>query len=172
MDTPEVIEIVPRGDVVLLLEKPDAFVKIHVASHILSLGSSVFNSMLAPRFKEGTTLATSSAVEVPLPDDDPQATSTLCQILHLRNEKIPRKPDAAHILEVAKLADKYDCTEAIKPTADTWISQYLDTPNCSTIYTLLVAAYYLQHAQCLQQLSSKLVLNSKEPVNALLFEPG
>lgn len=39
METPQIVEIVPQGDVVLLLEKSGVSTKIRASSHILVLGS-------------------------------------------------------------------------------------------------------------------------------------
>lgn len=112
----------------------------------------------------GATLATSSSVTIPLPDDDPEATTTLCQILHLRNGRIPGKPKTAHILEVAKLVDKYDCAEAVKPTAQCWMIEHLDTSDATALQMLLMSAYYFQHADCFKQACIELVLKSKGPM--------
>lgn len=82
--------------------------------------------MLDPRFKEGITLETSSSVEIPLPDDDFDAITTLCRVLHHRYNTVESKPNPEHILSVSKLVDKYDCAEAITPIAQTWIGEHLD----------------------------------------------
>lgn len=71
------------------------------------------------------TLETSSSVEIPLPEDDPVGMSMLCHIIHLRNNAIAHKPDVGLIHKVATLADKYDCAEAVKHAAWSWISQHL-----------------------------------------------
>ncbi|KAK5680580.1 hypothetical protein LTS10_007513 [Elasticomyces elasticus] len=90
MAATEIIDIAPRGDVTLLCGEQVGDKKIiglRVSSHILSYGSPVFNSLLAPKFREGTTLATTSSVEIPLPEDDPSHMIVLCNILHMRHDQ-------------------------------------------------------------------------------------
>lgn len=106
--------------------------KIHVSSHLLSYSSPVFKSMLDPHFKEGMTLATSSSVEIPLPDDDFRAMTTLCRVLHLRTATVESKPDAEHILAISTLVDKYDCAEAVAPIAQCWIGEHLNRSVLTT----------------------------------------
>lgn len=100
--------------------------KIRVCSYLLSPGSPVFKSMLDPHFKEGTTLATSSSVEIPLPEDNFEAMTTLCRILHQRYAALESKPDPKNILAISTLVDKYDCAEAVAPIAQCWVGEYLD----------------------------------------------
>ncbi|KAK0267395.1 hypothetical protein LTR35_016344 [Friedmanniomyces endolithicus] len=89
MAATEVVDIAPHGDVLLQCGKQVGKGKIlglRVSSHIMSHGSPVFKALLAPKFKEGTTLATSSTVQVPLPEDHPEYMEVLCKIFHLRND--------------------------------------------------------------------------------------
>ena len=73
-------------------------------------------------FKEGHQLATATtnAVEIPFPEDDPVAMVILCQILHLRNEEVPNDLTINQLLHVALLVDKYDCAKPVKPSAECW----------------------------------------------------
>ena len=86
----------------------------------------VFKVMLSRRFSEGSKLAAASAVvgttavEIPLPDDDPKAMSLLCLILHFRYDDIPAILALDEVLNVTILADKYACTKAIGPVVRIW----------------------------------------------------
>lgn len=131
-------------------------------SQILTLSSPVFKSMLGPSFKEGHTLAAASTIELSLPEDDPRAMAILCHILHLRNHNVSLYPSAKQVLDVAQLADKYDCTEAAMLSAHCWITGLLDHPttDTKTRCTLLLAAYYFQHSVLLKKIAYQLITRS------------
>jgi len=76
-----------------------------VSSQVLSVVSPVFQAMLAPHFNEGSRLASAGKVEIPLPDDDPEAMTLVCEIVHMKGN-IPLELNAQRIQAIAKLCDK------------------------------------------------------------------
>ena len=119
--------------------------------------------MLGPKFKEGHALAAASSIQLSLPDDDPAAMVTVCQILHHRHDDVPDRLTCEQILTIASLADKYNCVAALKPNAQGWITENLNlsTATTETRRSLLVAAYNFRHASLFQQISRDLILNSR-----------
>jgi len=96
---PEIVTIDPAGDVYLVcgLETEGPAITLRVSSQIMSLASPVFRTMLGPRFEEGTRLTRSGSVEVLLPDDDAEAMTLICNILHHRQHAVitnPFSPDS------------------------------------------------------------------------------
>lgn len=88
---------------------------------ILRHASSVFKAMLGPHFKEGNELATSSSVEIPLPDDDPYSMEAICYALHMLYDDAPSKLDALDLISVADHCDKYDIRVATRPAMNMWL---------------------------------------------------
>lgn len=58
-----------------------------------------------------------------LPDDDPTALTTICAVLHHRNDLVPSVFSGKDILRVAIVADKYDYLSAIHYAASSGSSQ-------------------------------------------------
>ena len=98
-----------------------------VASTALCIASPVFRAMLSPdRFKEGNTLASCTKngemYILALPDDDPDALTILCDIIHFNNFKVPRDISTETLARLCILLDKYVCTLAAASWIDYWFS--------------------------------------------------
>lgn len=89
-----------------------------VSSEVLSLASPVFRVMIGGKFKEGVELAEKTASSetygLSLPEDDAEATTLICKILHFNIEGIPKKPNTLYLERLAYLCDKYQCINAVK----------------------------------------------------------
>ncbi|CAD6448668.1 a3938c3d-7df9-4018-8993-d9c3dc00e44b [Sclerotinia trifoliorum] len=94
--------------------------RILVSSKHMSLASPVFKAMLQGGFREGIELKTTGKVEVPLPDDDPAAMRILINIIHGRMNSVPLNIDLELFTQMAILADKYQCTEVVRPFPSIW----------------------------------------------------
>ncbi|CAK1360543.1 unnamed protein product [Cercospora beticola] len=142
-----VVNVAPDGNVALICGgqgKGDRQLKIIVSSAVLSLGSTVFKAMLNSKLKEGTTLAKTSSVEIPLPEDDSAALLTLCKLLHLHDIE-HEEQTADHTLQLALLADKYDCCGALRVFYRIWVQKAYDrTKDHDTSVKLFAACFYMK----------------------------
>ncbi|KAK4956288.1 hypothetical protein LTR10_005810 [Elasticomyces elasticus] len=130
----------------------------------MSYGSPVFKALFSPdKFYEGTTLATNSTVEIPLPEDDPYYMSILCSILHMRHDMVP-KFTAATMKAFAKLCDKYDCGLAVKPVLDQNIMAKLPDATASTLMAYLEIVVTLHYTEAVERIATLLVYHSIEPL--------
>ncbi|MCJ1473757.1 hypothetical protein MMC13_002408 [Lambiella insularis] len=105
-----VLEVDPRGDVILVLDGAELL----VSSKVLSLVSPVFEKLLGPNFVEGKQVSPISPGRIFLPEDNAFAMTTLCQVIH---HCLPETEDVVEIElleQVALLTDKYDCLSAMK----------------------------------------------------------
>lgn len=84
--------------------------------------------MLGPHFKEGSDLSTSSKVEIPLPEDDPQAIEIVCLIIHLRIDLVPAKLTHNTLLKVTRHCDKYGLLDVTRPTVQQWLDLRSEHP--------------------------------------------
>ncbi|TGO80824.1 hypothetical protein BPOR_1678g00010 [Botrytis porri] len=95
-----------------------------VSSKHMVLVSPVFKAMLQwSNFKEGYAMKAHGKVEVPLPDDDPDAMRILVDIVHCHHKDVPRKVKLSLLTHLAILVDKYRLHEAVQIYSDMWISQ-------------------------------------------------
>lgn len=115
------VVIDPEGDVVLNLAEAE----LQVSSRALSLGSKVFKALFSPRFSEGLALSRGQGRPIELDDDDTAAMTTLCQVLHHTYRKIHRDVSAESLADLALVADKYDCVEAISQYSSCCLSEWL-----------------------------------------------
>lgn len=181
MDSPEntTVTIYQEGDVTLVcteaddgstasryvdetgapLPAPTPTRSLIVSSHVLRLSSSVFDRMLAHNMKEGIGLTSKDHVTIPLPDDDAEAMTVICNIVHHRNALVPTEIDANFLHDIAVLLDKYFLSEALKPTVTTWIRDYAADLVKRPTYpehqnrmrpTTTVAAFQQSHDQWVQ----------------------
>jgi hypothetical protein len=64
-------------------------------------------------------------LELPLPDDDPDAISILLDVIHGHTRKVPRKVDFELLIHISILVDKYQLQEVVEVFFNGWI-QALD----------------------------------------------
>ena len=137
----DTIEIDAEGDVVLVCGEgteqyvfrrlPSTFTfmpwlirrrkRLRVHSALMTRASSVFKALLSPRFREGTELSTTGAVEVAFPEDDGNAMATICYIIHYQASKTEQPKYLPDLIKVAQLSDKYDLNEVMKLHAQGWL---------------------------------------------------
>ncbi|KAF7895304.1 hypothetical protein EAF00_007118 [Botryotinia globosa] len=121
----------PEGDVLLLLEPPEAGqvnkTKILCSSKHLGLASAVFKAMLRPNvYNEGTTLSHVGKVEIPLPEDDTEIMKILVLLIHGRHHHSDYHPLATIdcLGQAAILVDKYQMHEATNFITAEWARSY------------------------------------------------
>ncbi|EON64597.1 hypothetical protein W97_03830 [Coniosporium apollinis CBS 100218] len=129
-DPPSTVDIDRNGDVMLVLgpsESPRA--SLLVSSKVLSIASRVFEVMFGPYFMEGQAMREeknpAKPLQLPLPDDDPSGVTILCNYLHHRHLSLPKSPSLDLVVEVARVADKYDCAAILRPVVAAWMRPYL-----------------------------------------------
>ncbi|KAF2807992.1 uncharacterized protein BDZ99DRAFT_489516 [Mytilinidion resinicola] len=114
-----VTDIVPDGDVVLIVGGDDVRLRVH--SQCLRSASQVFGAMFGPNWSEGQRLSRESPTEVPLPEDDADAMRTICYVIHHRNDLVPQHLPAKEVLQIAIEVDKYELVIALKFASLEWL---------------------------------------------------
>jgi hypothetical protein len=152
-------------------KKPESR-ELIVSSKVLSLASPVFKAMLSSRFKEGIELAEEKASSKPytlnLPDDNAEATTILCRILHFNMNDVPEKPTPVCLEDLAFLCDKYRCINAMKYCGSIWLRDWLvvydsKDPSIDDLCRLLIFAYVINLPHEFLGVSWKLFLHHKGP---------
>src|SRR5664279_2337817 len=113
------ITVDPDHDIALRLGNGD---DVLVSSKALSLASPVFEAMFKPHFKEGVQhhLQLGEAVIIPLPEDDPEATTLFCQITHHRSQNLRKTPNPLCLENLAILCNKYICSGSVVSYGALW----------------------------------------------------
>ena len=110
-------------DLKLLIGRDDGIkVEIIVFHQVMMNASPVFAAMLKPaRYREDTRLTQDKQLELPLPEDNVETMTVLCNILHLQPRKVPTRTVTPDLLaNIATIVDKYDFTRAIQPWPKIW----------------------------------------------------
>ena len=143
------------GDVLVQTGNRD----ILVSSKILGLASPVFSAMLNSVFKEGQVSRSSQhPLNLPLPDDDPDALAGLFRAWHFSAQRDQLFPSIDTQLEMAVLADKYDCAISIQITGKYWLLTARDEiHNAATLWKLATVAFLLNLADGFSNFTATLI---------------
>lgn len=137
----------PNGDVELLVGGEGNITTIKVASKVLSSASPVFAALFEPHFSEGLALSkssTSSICQIKLPDDNPEALTLVCHVLHYRRD-IPHRISLELLEKVAILCDKYDLAIVLMPWSEVWLHQIDGQGEASWAIMLCIASIFGNH---------------------------
>lgn len=117
------IDADPAGDLVLVIGSGEIQRCIRASSKVLSLASPVLAAMFRPgRFSEGAALSSSNPPEIYLPEDDPEAVTKFCHLVHFREYHGKQSgPSFDQIMNMALFCDKYDAGLAFNPWSEIWL---------------------------------------------------
>jgi hypothetical protein len=154
-----IVEIATNSDIILVvgLEKR----KLQVNSCVLKNASKVFNAMFGPHFREGQDLHGNSPKEISMPDDNADALTIICRILHLCNDSIPASQTPSEVLQIAIAADKFDCVMRLKFHTAKWLNLG-NTQDILELGRLSVASYILNNACAFAQLTFAMISRSRD----------
>lgn len=120
----EIIEIDPRGDLILHVTSATRQRFLKVCSKVLCLTSPVFRTMLAsPTFQEGIGLLSATPgcpFEIQLHDDHYESLLIVINTMHLRARHIPFTLPVEEFYQLAMVCDKYDVAEIFLPWVKIW----------------------------------------------------
>ena len=154
-EEPDLEQIDPDGDVVLLVTGPESKARFLVSSKILSMASPMFASLFSPKFSEGAQMASCSCPTITLHEDDSAAMRTIVSILHYQG---PPQGDAMSAEDFATLAihcDKYDCIRALLPWTFKWFNDLQSITTAEDYGYLLLAAHYFRSSADFRRISQK-----------------
>ncbi|KAH6673377.1 hypothetical protein B0J14DRAFT_562842 [Halenospora varia] len=159
----EPVKIDPDGDVLFVVGCDKLTARLRVSSKVLSLASPVFAAMFSPRFKEGSSLNSGCPYELPLPEDEPEAMTLLCNCLHFRTDHIPRSVEFSLLKALAILCDKYNVANAISAWNILWLQKW-ETSKCEDGFEgLLTVIYALDCAEAFAKISRRAIQDQVGP---------
>ncbi len=133
----------PNGDIAFVLGSSEDATHVQVNSQVLKLASPVLTAMFGPHFAEGQGLSSNSSkpVQVPLPDDNPEAMVWILLALHYC-EKPAFDIPLRLLLRIAVHCDKYDLTRALRGWGDSMLRLNEETSAEESEFTLILASAY------------------------------
>ncbi|KAF1926771.1 uncharacterized protein M421DRAFT_6679 [Didymella exigua CBS 183.55] len=149
-------------DVILRVGTPQTERKLFVSSALLSHSSPVFAAMFDGRFGEGQDLSADSPRAVPLPEDDADAVTTVCKIIHVQVAGLAVTASPTQLVSIAMVAHKYDCVEAVRPWSIIWVADILQKPGVPDFEKTLLATCLLDMAPEFQGVSKSLIRDRSE----------
>ncbi|KAF8861819.1 hypothetical protein BDZ45DRAFT_739983 [Acephala macrosclerotiorum] len=166
------VDVAPDGDVVFLIGSEKARVRVY--SLILKNASKVFSAMLGPQFSEGRTLLVANSqlpTEISLPEDDPEAMTVICRILHGRNETFTKRLKSTEILNVSIAADKWDCVVPLTWAIKDWL-KCEGVKDGKELWNLTLASYWFQNEEAFETLTRALIFHHRGPYSVLDGQDG
>jgi hypothetical protein len=148
------VDIAADGNVVLLVGPEER--RLRVSASSLANVSKVFRTMFGPYFSEGQDLSdiSSGPKEVHMPDDNADVIEIICSMMHFRN--IPQEVGPDLMLDIAIVADKYDCGIVIQHAS----ILCLDPKKSKTLVELarlMAASYLLDNSKAFSQITLAMV---------------
>ena len=161
-DQPTIERIAPDGDLIFIIgpEKTE----VQVDSNVMKAASPVFAAMLGPNFSEGQKLLArdEEPVSIELPEDNAKHFIIIAKAVHADVE-LRETPSLDEVLDIVRLADKYDFCKSLSETFDCWINELGKSEKYpDEVWPLLVAAYILGHSEAFAELSRRLLLQHEE----------
>lgn len=155
-----------RGDVILHIgEAPRVERKLLVSSVLLGHVSPVFAAMFDGRFAEGQALTPTAPRVVPLPQDDAEATTIICKIIHTQVADLSLAITPTQLADIAVVCHKYDCVDAVKAWGIIWIAALIRDTSAAGYEKLLFATYLLDLAPEFKSVSRSFIVNCAEPLS-------
>jgi hypothetical protein len=144
------IELDPRGDVILAIQKDDGTLvhRVRCCSRILELSSGVFSAMFASTLREGSKLRGQDCPTLDFREEHPDGMLNLLKILHHREDEVPLSLEK--VSAVAIETDKFDCSRALQYWSEIHCNSLGKERHCKVISVDQVGN--LMAAACLSQL--------------------
>lgn len=149
-------KITSDGDTILVIGPDEA--RLCVQSCLLQAASKVFKAMFGPHYKEGQRSGLSGSMkEIPLPEDDVDAMTIICAVIHHRNDMILGEMSSSKVLQISVVADKYDCKVALKHATHHWLD-HQNVVSMEELMELMTAAYLLDQAEAFSAITYTLMM--------------
>lgn len=147
-------QIASNGDLVLEVGAEGAAIRVH--SLFLKEASIPFASLLSPQWSEGQRPRDpDGSIRLALPDDDPQAMTAICALLHHKHDMLPKEVAAREVLKIAVVADKYDLAQAVLPAVRVWRKPR----SVNDMLCFMAAAFLCRDVASFRELTRNLVLD-------------
>ena len=146
--------IAPVGDIVLVVGNQGTRLRVH--SVCMRNVSKVFDAMFGPHFSKGQPSSGGSPKEIAMPDDDASAMTIVCNVIHHRNDVLPDVLEASELVQLALVADKYDCALTLRYVMIQWLD-FKDPVPFASLGHLLIAVYVIDNPDAFWRITHLLI---------------
>lgn len=165
----QVIELDASGDFIIELSSQSSD-KTHllVSSKVLTLLSPVLGKMFEweTRARADGEKGLTTPV-IPLPDDDEEVFTIICQIAHHKMEDIPDTLKPEVLATFAEICHKYDCIRSFTHSSFRWLRRDFGAYAPEYLNKLLFAAYTLNICDAFGKISRKILFLQVGPFKGL-----
>lgn len=152
--TPSTIDL--GGDSTFIIVNDGESIYVKVLRGLLSLVSPYFKALLNGNFREGNADTTGEPCTIE--EGNVEGILDLLAILHMRYDgSIPMSP--RDILQLAIVADKYDCVKAISLTLDTLFPRCTAALHLWDARDVIVAAFILDHPKIFRNSTREILMS-------------
>ena len=123
----------------------------------LTTASPVFKAMLSGTFKEGRTLRDAGSLELPLPDDDPEALVILLNVIHGRSRKVPRRIDLPMLTKLAILVDCYQLHEVVDVYSELWVTCVPEARQPQELFQYLCVCWVFRNSEGFAKITKRII---------------
>ena len=116
--------------------------------------------MLGPRFSEGQRLNNNESMEIDMLEDNAEAIEIMLNVIYGCNNAVYNGLDTSQILQVAIIADKFDCKVALAFAIKVWLN-CANITDSNQLWRLLRAAYWFDNAKSFEEISLGLMLHHR-----------
>lgn len=98
---------------------------------------------------------------IPLPDDDEEVFTIICQIAHHKMDGIPDtlKPEA--LAKSAQICQKYDCIKPFTHSTFRWLQLDFRPCTLTDLNQILFAAFTLNNCDAFEKVSRRILFHQK-----------
>ena len=161
----EAYAIAPTGDTILVVGEEKTELRVH--SICMKTTSKVFDALFGPHFSEGQPSNGDLPKEIHLPHDDARAMTTICKVIHHRNDLLPDVLEPGDLPEIAVTADKYDCILVLKYVMNQWLD-FKNPVGFLDLGSQMIAAYMANNHHAFRQITRKLITGTSDSYHLLL----
>ncbi|KAK1807533.1 hypothetical protein LTR12_018119 [Friedmanniomyces endolithicus] len=138
--------------------------ELRVSSKILSVASTFFKTMFESGFREALEPHFDlTPTQIPLPDDDRIALTTVCRVVHYRAREAPQALTADDLVRIEAICDKYDFTEALQMWSSSVLRTEIARADIDDMYKLLEAVSLLDSWEEYGQVLTQIILRRLGP---------
>lgn len=165
------VEIAKDGDIILVVGPEKLQLRCH--SYMLKAAGGRMWVLLEPNIEvsikwetekeESASVTAVQSTKVYLPEDDAEAMTYICRVIHLQSDQVTLAMDSERVLQFAKFVDKYSIQPAVHAITAHWFKMsdhmLVDWSNWSCAMTgrMMVAADLTNHPDAYTFFANQLI---------------
>jgi hypothetical protein len=139
-------------------------INLRVSKQVLSMASHILRKRLATLPHQDQLPPDAPEPALTLTNEDGDALLLLCNILHLRNDRLPPKIPSDLLYRLALQAEKLKCSVAVGRATVQWFDRIFHAKEVVDDMKMVEAAYWLDEPVYFARFSERLIRNEVRPL--------